>query len=150
MDMIEIAANLNVWLHFTDMGSRSLARNNMYSIIIDRRLSPQEQWLDFGHELCHVLLHAGNQLNLPPLFVDMQEYKANNFMLHFCVPTFMLRNLKIPQLSPVSFISDAFNVPYWVASERLSHYKRQLMQAKRDNHFRLFSQWKDKKKERIV
>ncbi|WP_149865378.1 ImmA/IrrE family metallo-endopeptidase [Bacillus zhangzhouensis] len=34
--------------------------------LINTRLSPQEQWQDFGHELCHALRHEGNQLIMPP------------------------------------------------------------------------------------
>ncbi|WP_368483305.1 ImmA/IrrE family metallo-endopeptidase [Oceanobacillus sojae] len=38
---------------------------------MDSRLSPEEQWLDFAHELCHVLLQYGNQIiNLNNLYIQ--------------------------------------------------------------------------------
>lgn len=144
LNMIDMAAKLNIWIHFTDMSSRAIDRNDLQSIVIDRRLSPPEKWLDFGHELCHILRHAGNQLVLPPLFVNMQEYKAHNFMLHFCVPTFMLRRINLPKHSPAAHVASVFNVTHSIAVERLNHYKRQIIQAQRDETFIITNRIKQK------
>ncbi|MCY1631342.1 MULTISPECIES: ImmA/IrrE family metallo-endopeptidase [Bacillus] len=54
-------------------------------IILDSRLSPPEQWKEFGHELCHVLRHEGNQLTMSPLSAELQEMQANVFAYKFCV-----------------------------------------------------------------
>ncbi|OFD89275.1 hypothetical protein BWGOE13_38660 [Bacillus mycoides] len=129
IDMIQIAQNLNIWLHFAPLGSRAICRNNLPSIIIDNRKPHYHQWEDFGHELCHILFHEGNQLHIPKTFLDYQEAKANNFMLHFCIPTFMLRQLELPntKLEAIHLIVETFNVSFETAHKRLLYYENQLL-----------------------
>ncbi len=95
-------------------------------MVIDKRLSKQEQWQDFAHELCHVVKHYGNQFDMHRLFRELQEYQANSFMYHFCVPTFMLENLSLPSLQSeaIKLIGDTFNVTYSFAATRLEMFRR--------------------------
>nr|WGD70050.1 ImmA/IrrE family metallo-endopeptidase [Bacillus subtilis] len=89
--------------------------NGLYSMVLDSRTSRQQQWQDFVHELAHVLKHAGNQFNMNRMFRELQEYQANSFMYHFCVPTFMLEKislLKRMQSEAIKLIGDTFNVTY--------------------------------------
>ncbi|HLR80429.1 MAG TPA: ImmA/IrrE family metallo-endopeptidase, partial [Bacillota bacterium] len=79
----------------------------------------QKQWQDFGHELGHVLCHAGHQLKMNHMFLKYQEWKANNFMYHFCVPTFMLYQLKEVN---VHNVMDLFNVEHEFACKRLASF----------------------------
>ncbi|OQP06811.1 hypothetical protein B1690_05720 [Geobacillus sp. 46C-IIa] len=127
LDMIDIAAKLNVWLHFADIRSTAIERNGAYSIIIDRRLSRQQQWQEFGHELGHVLRHAGNQMLLPPSLVQLQEAQATNFASHFCVPTFMLLELDLPHTEKeiVYVLSETFGVEPLFAKRRWNRFKEQ-------------------------
>lgn len=129
IDMVAISTKLNIWLHFAPFGSRAIYRNGLPSIIIDNRKSLHRQWEDFGHELCHILFHVGNQLHIPKMFLDYQEAKAKNFMLHFCIPTFMLRKLDFPdtRLETIHLIAENFNVSFQIANERLLHYENQLL-----------------------
>ena len=87
-----------------------------------------EQWQDFGHELCHVLWHTGNQLVMPPLYRDYQEWKAFNFGMHVCVPTFMLDDMNFPRDfgGAVSLIQETFNVTYDFAEMRLEQWRQQI------------------------
>lgn len=93
-------------------------------ICIDTRLSEQEQWQQFGHELCHVLWHCGNQFAIPLSFREYQEWKANNFAYHFCVPTFMLDEMKLDReyYKAIYQIQKAFNVDENFAKKRLDYY----------------------------
>ncbi|MDA2639658.1 MULTISPECIES: ImmA/IrrE family metallo-endopeptidase [Bacillus] len=129
IDMVRISEKLNVWLHFAPFGSRAIYRNDLPSIIIDSRKSFHHQWEDFGHELCHILFHAGNQLHIPKTFIDYQEAKAQNFMLQFCVPTFMLRKIDFPgtRMEAIYLIAKTFNVSFEIAHKRLLHYENQLL-----------------------
>jgi len=129
IDMIRIAEKLNIWIHFAPVGSRAICRGNLPSIIIDNRITTYQQWEDFAHELCHILLHVGNQLYMPKSFLDYQEAKANNFMLHFCIPTFMLRVLNLPETrsESIQLIAKTFNVSFHIAERRLLHYENQLL-----------------------
>lgn len=127
LSMREIARKLNIKLTFINISSRTYKGE----IIIDSRLSPEEQWADFAHELCHVLLQYGNQIiTLNSLFLEYQEWKANNFALHFCVPTFMLLEYKINSINEgVPLIKDKFGVRKEIAEKKLDHFRNQLIQS---------------------
>ncbi|MGG0972759.1 ImmA/IrrE family metallo-endopeptidase [Bacillus subtilis] len=86
----------------------------MPCIILDSRISKKKQWEDFSHELCHHINHVGVQYKLPPLFRELQENQANAFMYHFAVPSFMLKNIKLPatKREAINLISDLFYVTY--------------------------------------
>lgn len=93
--------------------------------IILVRSGEREEWMEFGHEICHFLRHVGSQLNMPPLFRQLQEWQANYFAYHFCVPTFMLDRLFNYNLSD---IMNLFNVGYEFASKRLEMIKINFIQ----------------------
>jgi Zn-dependent peptidase ImmA (M78 family) len=136
----QIAEKLNISLHFYDDGSTAIRRNGIFHIFIDERLTPQEQWQDFGHELCHVLRHDGSQYGMVQPFLYLQENQAENFMYHFCVPTFMLLNYKISNFldvkAGIQFVVQNFNVTETFAEERLKRFKRQILQSKSDAEHR--------------
>ncbi|SFI03223.1 MULTISPECIES: ImmA/IrrE family metallo-endopeptidase [unclassified Bacillus (in: firmicutes)] len=132
VDMMKIAQKLNIWLYFAPIGSCAIDRNGLVSIILDNRKSPQEQFEDFGHEIAHLLFHSGNQLNMPKMFLDYQEAKAQNFAMHFCIPTFMLQKLTLPssRLEATHILSNTFNVTVELANKRLTHYERQMLASR--------------------
>lgn len=127
IDIIEIASKLDIWVHFEKVGSKAFELNESYSMFIDSRLTSEQQWQDFAHELCHVLMHCGNQLQLPTDFIQYQESKAKNFAYHFCVPTFMLEQLDLParKKEAIELISKTFNVEYIFAKSRLEKWIQQ-------------------------
>lgn len=124
-----IGEQLNIGVYLSD-SSEAFYWKGRYYIFIDRDLNRRQRWQDFGHELCHVLRHSGDQGKMTPLFREMQEWQADNFMYSFCVPTFMLRKISLPRdrQSAACVISEVFNVEPEFAEERLERYvrKRQL------------------------
>jgi Zn-dependent peptidase ImmA (M78 family) len=142
INKMNISEKLNTHLHFYDDGSTAICHKDVFHIFIDERLSLQEQWQDFGHELCHVLRHEGSQNGMVKPFLYLQENQAENFMYHFCVPTFMLLNYKISNFFDVKagipFVVKHFNVTEKFAEERLKRFKRQLLQSKSDAEHRTF------------
>ncbi|MGE7944095.1 ImmA/IrrE family metallo-endopeptidase [Lysinibacillus xylanilyticus] len=88
---------------------------------MNEQLTPQQQWQDFCHELAHVLLHTGDQGRMSPLFHEYQENKANNFMHHACVPSFMLDEIEPSNLT-VEYVQQKFNEEYDFALKRLEQY----------------------------
>ncbi|MCM3046699.1 ImmA/IrrE family metallo-endopeptidase [Bacillus altitudinis] len=126
IDMELMAASLKIWLHFERRPSFVFCVNGSYSMVIDKRLNKKQQWEDFGHELCHVIKHYGNQFDMHKLFRELQEYQANSFMYHFCVPSFMLQRLNLPSLQSeaIKLIGDTFNVTYSFAAARLEMFRR--------------------------
>jgi len=135
LDMELIAERLDIWLYFEEMSSRALDRNGMYSMIIDRRLTPAEQWQDFGHETCHLLRQAGNQFLLNHSMVELQETRADSFAYHFCIPTFMLLYTSLPtsRNEAITLVTETFNVTPEFAQERLIRFEKQLLTSQLTN-----------------
>lgn len=128
IDMQQIAQKLNIRLYFWDETSEANYIRGKYRIFINKELSKQQQWQDFGHELCHVLFHEGYQNKMPIDIILYQECKANNFMYQFCVPTFMLEKIKMPDWKgeAVQVIAETFNVEIEFAQIRLEQYLRNI------------------------
>jgi Zn-dependent peptidase ImmA (M78 family) len=95
------------------------------TIFIDNRLTEQEQWQSFAHEVAHIRYHIGNQLVLPVSLSDWQEWRANNFMLEFCVPRYLLEKCikDHADMHPIEMIVIKFNVTYEVALQRYRLYQ---------------------------
>jgi Zn-dependent peptidase ImmA (M78 family) len=138
LDFLEIAARLGLHVHFQKFSSRIYAGE----IILDERLTDQEQWQEFTHELCHLYRQYGNQLAMNKQFLSLQEAKAENFSLHFCIPTFMLLRYEIANFldveAGVPFIAKEFGVTESFARERLRQFKRKILQAKSDEEHRKY------------
>lgn len=93
-------------------------------IFLNEQLSPQQKWQNFCHELAHILLHTGNQCRMPESFRTYQEAKANQFMYHAAVPSFMLDKLNLYECDAgtVYEVQIQFNVEYEFALQRLRQY----------------------------
>ncbi|WP_325166728.1 ImmA/IrrE family metallo-endopeptidase [Viridibacillus soli] len=124
LNILQIAKELHIQVFYWPNSSQSLFFGQTSYIFLNNQLSPQQHWQDFCHELCHVLLHKGDQMNLAPLFREYQEYKANNFSLHTAIPTFMLQQIKLPNdyYQAIRIIQDTFNVEENFAKKRLESY----------------------------
>ncbi|MFF3102602.1 ImmA/IrrE family metallo-endopeptidase [Viridibacillus arvi] len=124
INMLQIAKELHIQVFYWPNPSQSLYFSQSGYIFLNNQLSSQRHWQDFCHELCHVLFHRGDQMNLPSLFREYQEYKANNFSLHTAIPTFMLEQIKLPNdfYQAVLIIQDTFNVEGDFAKKRLEGY----------------------------
>nr|WP_289038197.1 ImmA/IrrE family metallo-endopeptidase [uncultured Allobacillus sp.] len=92
--------------------------------IILQETNEQQEWQQFGHEVCHYLRHHGSQLTMAKTFMQLQEYQADYFAYHFCVPTFMLD--QIDNLS-IHDIINLFNVEYDFAQRRFDIYENKLI-----------------------
>lgn len=114
IDINVIAQTLGINLYYGN--TTFIFRNNIFL----QRSFPQQEWIDFGHELCHYLRHSGQQITMAPMFIDLQEWQANHFAYHFCVPTFMLDEL---EEVTVYGIMNLFNVDEKFAEKRLEMYK---------------------------
>lgn len=113
-----IANKLRLQIHYNEYGYRT------GNAIIIEKSTPQKEWQCFAHELGHFLFHVGSQLIMHPLFRQLQEYQADRFSYHFCVPTFMLENLEEVN---VNVIANKFNVEYDFAFKRLEMYQNKVL-----------------------
>lgn len=101
------------------------------TIILDDRLPYHLQWQQFGHEVCHALWHAGNQLSLPLSFRQYQEWKAEIFAQHICIPTFMLERLTFTNYDSrnVNLIQETFKTNQDFAAKRYANYMRRTSEV---------------------
>jgi len=128
--MTGIATALNVHLHYKDDPGKMVCVKGQYHIVINQSLSPAQQWEDFAHELGHVLKHVGNQRMLNEQFVGLQESQANNFMYHFCIPTFMLSEFETAATRDMTIhkLAKEFGVTVPFARRRFEMYERKLFE----------------------
>lgn len=123
-----ISTNLGIRVLHWYESSQALFFNNQSYIFLNTYLSEEQKWQDFCHELGHVLLHAGNQKKLSKEFIRYQEEKANLFMYHACIPSFMLNHLKICDATyeTIKMIRELFCVEENFAKKRLERYLNNL------------------------
>lgn len=123
LDMLQVARKLGV--HIVYERRRVFCLEDEINLV---RGTKRQEWMDFGHEVCHYLRHSGSQLNMSPLFIELQEWQANNFMYHFCVPTFMIENMDLPddRKQAAWVIYNSFNVSFTFAERRIDKWMNQL------------------------
>jgi len=109
LNIQDITQKLDIKIVYWEFSSAIAERNGKYILFINQELSKQEQWQDFGHEMKHFCFDRGNQNDLLNSFIYYQEVKAEYFAYHFCIPTFMLKQLKEVSIHEIVRI---FNVEY--------------------------------------
>ncbi|MCY7965011.1 ImmA/IrrE family metallo-endopeptidase [Bacillus inaquosorum] len=125
-----IAEALDIRLSFKPVTSFALKHSGIYNICLDSRKSRTEQWYDFAHEFCHIYRHEGDKKTMPATWTDYLEWQSNYFTYHFCIPTFMLRNINLSyiQSHAIENVAWLFKVSPSFAKKRLSIYYRKLTQ----------------------
>jgi Zn-dependent peptidase ImmA (M78 family) len=112
-------------------------------IFLHIHLDRLTQRLAFFHELSHPALHSGNQRQLPPSFVSLQETQAGLFQQYSAMPIHMLKPFAQLQQQPHFFrlLAETFDVPVTFAQERLERIARRISQERSDRnlHARLAS-----------
>ena len=127
LNIEDIANRLGMQVFY--MPHKSMYINGVF--FLDSRTTATNQWQSFCHELCHALLHAGDQLNMPPPFRNYQEWQADSFALHACVPTSMLIDMELPrnQKNAIWEIQKTFNVTCEFAEKRLEKFTQNHVYA---------------------
>lgn len=125
-----VANKLNLSIIYWKFPSEITLYKGIYKMFINEQLNDRQIWQDFGHEIGHFLLHEGSQSNMYNLFLNYQESQADYFAHHFCVPTFMLQNIKGVD---VYKIMNLFNVEFDFALRRLEMYQNKLLNRRGNN-----------------
>ncbi len=96
--------------------------------IVIREGTERQHWQRFGHEVCHFLRHCGDQRYMHELFIELQENQARNFAYHFCVPSFMLEEIDLPNnmAQSAGMIAKIFGVEYSFAERRIEQYYQKI------------------------
>ncbi|WP_249900067.1 ImmA/IrrE family metallo-endopeptidase [Paenibacillus sp. PK3_47] len=127
-----IAERLNIWVHYLDVRSKSIeASAGMYSMFIDNRLPPELQRLEFLHELCHLLRHAGKHTLMPEHYTQAQQDESERFILYAAMPYSMISSLPVPELreDAILYIAEVFKVPCELALQRIDQIQRRVFQG---------------------
>ncbi|ASK61392.1 hypothetical protein CFK37_03985 [Virgibacillus phasianinus] len=96
-------------------------------IYLDPTIPEKRRKEVFSHELGHILYHSGIQLFMTESYRRMQEWQADNFALHFAVPTFMLKEIELLDWNQaINSVVTTFNVTPNFAAKRLEHYEKQI------------------------
>src|SRR5690625_2183486 len=119
-----ISDKLNIEVCYWHRSSTMSELNGEYMLFINEKLSEQQQWQEFGHEMCHYFRDRSNRNLLFSSFVDYSETKADYFAYHFCVPTFMLCEIKGVDVYDVM---NLFNVEFDFALRRLEMYQNKIL-----------------------
>ncbi|MCF6094335.1 ImmA/IrrE family metallo-endopeptidase [Microaerobacter geothermalis] len=101
-------------------------------IFINDALDEPNKRAVFFHELCHPVLHHGNQRFMPSAFRELQEIQASHFQLYSAMPIYMLKqfqNLSAPA------IAEEFNLPLSLVQTRLQQIHERIQHEKSNRQF---------------
>lgn len=131
LNPISISRNLEIETHYYDEGSEALIFEGKKYIFLNKNLAIEEMWFQFCHELGHLQLHCGNQMQFlgtpADSFVSFQEMKANRFALLACAPTFILDDYKVFNMNIAKaerFVKEKCLMDEYRAVKRLREYER--------------------------
>lgn len=99
-------------------------------IILIETGTPEEEWEHFAHELGHYFRDNGSRQLLPLQYEHYIEHRAENFMYHFCVPSFLLVQEDLPfcRTEAIHTIMKRYGVTKAFAKKRLDMYERKLLE----------------------
>src|SRR5690625_1417885 len=124
---IDVIVNrLNIELRYWQYVSSIAYDGGQYYVFINDSVSTQRQWQEFGHEMYHYLYDETTYNKFKKTYADYGESKADYFAYHFCVPTFMLIDIKNVS---VYDIMEIFNVEFDFALRRLEMYKGKFLRS---------------------
>lgn len=124
-----IVEYLNIKLFYWPHSSAIAIHDDRYIVFLNDNLSMQQQWQEFGHEMYHYFYDETNYNVLRESYANYGESKADYFAYHFCVPTFMLYNLKGVDVYDVM---ELFNVEFEFALRRLEMYRNKVINRRND------------------
>lgn len=111
---------LNIGCYETSHNS-SIYSAGKHFIFLNQKESGYRKWEMFGHELGHIMLHAGQQSKLHQAMIQKQEIEADRFSLYFCIPSFLLNSIRLDNHIGYAAeqVSEIFGVTLPFAHQRL-------------------------------
>lgn len=130
IDLEVFAYDAGIWIHFLDSPSTNYhMRDDLYSIVVDKRMPWEQQRVELAHELGHVLLHAGRQEFMTDNFRALQEWQADRFAAYALAPTFMIANCIVHASSRQQLVTQlayTFDVPEPLMDARLNLLEQRM------------------------
>lgn len=121
---VYIAEKLGIYLEFSKYKPVAHEDGDFKYINIHKYATKKVQREQFYHELNHLLRHSGDQLELPKLMTDWQEWDCKSFMLYAAIPYHMIHFIKEFEYGNIKHLSDNFGVTENLIVERLRQIKR--------------------------
>jgi hypothetical protein len=119
----DIARYFRIYIKRKERPSFHFIDGRYAEITIDVRKEIDIQKEMFFHELCHVLRHSGNQLKMPKLFKDLQEWDAKNFTLYAAIPHHMIKYIDLDSPYVIDQMVSLFKVTPELCQERYEQIK---------------------------
>lgn len=134
LSITNISDRLDLSVVYWGRSSAFVELDGVCKVLINSELNDRCKWQHFGHEMSHYFSDRNRSVS-HKYYVDYCEAKAEYFSYHFCVPTFMLAELKGVD---VYDIMNLFNVEFDFAIRRMEMYKSQII--RKGNNCVLFSE----------
>jgi Zn-dependent peptidase ImmA (M78 family) len=135
LEISKVAKLFNVYVDYSKGPQRAIWDEDTSVIFINPNQAEEKQREVFFHELCHPLMHYGDQTKMHcKSFRDLQEFQANQFQLYAAVPFYMLKELDLPvyEYQIINTIRVTFKIPLSLAKKRFDQIKRRIFQAQID------------------
>jgi Zn-dependent peptidase ImmA (M78 family) len=135
LEIPKVARLFNVHVNYSRGPQRAIWDEDTSVIFINPNQTEEKQREVFFHELCHPLMHCGDQTNMHyKSFRDLQEFQANQFQLYAAIPFYMLKDLDLPvyEYQIINVIRVTFKIPLSLAKKRWDQIKRRILQAQID------------------
>lgn len=147
LDIYRIAEIFNIDIISYSGPSLADWEEDQYRVIfLNAYLREEQKRQVFFHELCHPLLHAGNQRMMPEAFKELQEIQASRFQLYAAMPVFMIEEFKdLPASVFTKILAEEFVLPERFVKLRIDQIKRRIMQAQIDQQIVTYLESKRKK-----
>lgn len=137
LSLKNIASAFNCEITIWDKPTRAIWDDELGTIFLNGQLRGNEKREACFHELGHISMHVGNQLEMLESFSDYQEGQANVFQLYASMPMYMIKQLDLPhwEVQFIELLSWEFDVTIDLARKRCNQIKRRIFQASSDKLF---------------
>lgn len=137
MDIDRIADIFDSMIVFTKDETRVIYDEGFAMIRLNGFGREEVRRQNFFHELTHLILHAGNQHNVPPEFVALQESQSAHVQFYAAMPIYLFEEFRgIEQRSTyIKVLSEEFRLPIPFVTRRVEQIERRILQAKLDDEF---------------
>lgn len=124
IDMHYIAKRHRIYIKFWNKPASFDRIGNYKGINLPYGLSPEDERIQFFHELGHLVRQEGETTFMSPAYEQMQEWDANHFVFYAALPFHMLKEHDLDSKNVVTELSHIFTVPSWFVDKRLKFIQR--------------------------
>ncbi|WP_096435946.1 ImmA/IrrE family metallo-endopeptidase [Alteribacter populi] len=126
IDIHSIAYHHRIYIKFWDKPSNYKRLGRFQAIYLQYGLSPEEERIQFFHELGHLLRHSGSQFFMTSSFAELQEWDANLFAFYAALPWHMLKQYDLNNCNTITQVSQEFCVPIEFVDKRMLFIKQKI------------------------